>query len=155
MTRSSRRIRLVEWFNLESVGKSPARFDFAKLENLNGHYIRHMADAELLKHFIDFLPHAEGGKALLAQIDDAMMAKLLHAMPGLKERAKTLVELMKGAQFLFAVRPLKLDDKAGQIMADGGRDVLARPDSGTRSHDGLAGACHGIRGEGPCGDRMD
>ena len=102
-TRSSRRIRLVEWFNLESIGKSPARFDFAKLENLNGHYIRHMADAELLEHFIDFLPHAEGGKALLAQIDDAMMAKLLRAMPGLKERAKTLVELMKGAQFLFAV----------------------------------------------------
>ena len=46
------------------------------------------------KHFIDFLPHAEGGKALLARIDDAMMAKLLRAMPGLKDRAKTLVELM-------------------------------------------------------------
>ncbi len=116
--------QLVEWFNLESVGKSPARFDFAKLENLNGHYMRHLADAELLKHFIDFLPHAEGGKALLSRIDDAMMAKLLHAMPGLKDRAKTLVELMKGAQFLFAVRPLKLDDKARQIMADGGRDSL-------------------------------
>jgi glutamyl-tRNA synthetase len=116
--------QLVEWFNLESIGKSPARFDFAKLENLNGHYMRHLADSELLKHFIDFLPHAEGGKALLAQIDDAMMAKLLRAMPGLKDRAKTLVELMKGAQFLFAERPLKLDDKAGQIMTDGGRDAL-------------------------------
>ncbi len=116
--------QLVEWFNLESIGKSPARFDFAKLENLNGHYMRHMPDTELLKHFIDFLPHAEGGKELLARIDDAMMAKLLRAMPGLKDRAKTLVELMKGAQFLFAERPLKLDDKAGQIMADGGRDAL-------------------------------
>jgi len=116
--------QLVEWFNLESIGKSPARFDFAKLENLNGHYMRHLADSELLKHFIDFLPHVEGGKALLAQIDDAMMAKLLRAMPGLKDRAKTLVELMKGAQFLFAERPLKLDDKAGQIMTDGGRDAL-------------------------------
>jgi glutamyl-tRNA synthetase len=116
--------QLVEWFNLESVGKSPARFDFAKLENLNGHYMRHLADTELLKHFIDFLPHTEGGKALLSRIDDAMMAKLLHAMPGLKDRAKTLVELMKGAQFLFAERPLKLDDKAGQIMTDGGRVAL-------------------------------
>ena len=116
--------QLVEWFNLESVGKSPARFDFAKLENLNGHYMRHLPDAELLKHFIDFLPHAEGGKALLAQIDDDMMAKLLRAMPGLKDRAKTLVELMTGARFLFAQRPLSLDDKARQIMADGGRDAL-------------------------------
>ena len=117
--------QLVEWFNLESIGKSAARFDFAKLENLNGHYIRHTPDAELLAQFIDFLPHAEGGPALKARIDEAMMAKLLRAMPGLKDRAKTLVELMKGAQFLFAERPLTLDDKARQIIADGGRQVLA------------------------------
>ena len=102
--------QLVEWFNLESIGKSAARFDFAKLENVNGHYIRHTPDASLLAQFVDFLPHAEGGKAMLAQIDEAMMAKLLRAMPGLKERAKTLVELLKGAQFLFAPRPLPMDD---------------------------------------------
>ena len=87
--------QMVEWFNLESIGKSAARFDFAKLENLNGHYIRHTPDDTLLAQFIDFLPHAEGGKEMLASIDEAMMAKLLRAMPGLKERAKTLVELMK------------------------------------------------------------
>ncbi len=62
---------------------------------------------------------------MLAQIDDAMMAKLLRAMPGLKERAKTLVELMKGAQFLFAQRPLPMDDKAAQIIRDGGAEALA------------------------------
>ena len=117
--------QLVEWFNLDSIGKSPARFDFAKLENLNGHYIRHTPDASLLAQFIDFLPHVEGGKAMLAQIDEAMMAKLLRAMPGLKERAKTLIELMKSMQYLFATRPLPMDDKARQIMADGGRDALA------------------------------
>ena len=116
--------QLVEWFSLESIGKSAARFDFAKLENLNGHYIRHTPETSLLTQFIDFLPHAEGGPHLLAKIDDAMMAKLLHALPGLKERAKTLVELMKGAQFLFAERPLALDEKAAQILKDGGRDVL-------------------------------
>jgi len=116
--------QLVEWFNLESIGKSPARFDFAKLENLNGHYIRHTPDPELLQDLIDFLPHAEGGKAMLLRLDEAMKAKLLKAMPGLKERAKTLVELMKSAQFLFAARPLALDDKAKQIMADGGADAL-------------------------------
>lgn len=117
--------QLVEWFNLEQIGKSPARFDFAKLESLNGHYMRHMPDASLLAQFIDFLPHAEGGKAMLARIDDAMMAKLLRAMPGLKDRAKTLVELMTGAGFLFSTRPLPLDAKAQQIMADGGRAALA------------------------------
>jgi len=116
--------QLVEWFNLESIGKSPARFDFAKLENLNGHYMRHTPDARLLQHLIDVLPHLEGGTAMLAQIDAAMKAKLLRAMPGLKERAKTLVELMAGARFLFAARPVALDDKARQIMADGGKEAL-------------------------------
>ena len=117
--------QMVEWFNLAQVGKSAARFDFAKLENLNGHYIRHTPDASLLAQFVEFLPHAEGGKAMLEKIDDAMMAKLLRAMPGLKERAKTLVELQAGAQFLFAQRPLAMDEKAAQIIKDGGADVLA------------------------------
>jgi glutamyl-tRNA synthetase len=117
--------QLVEWFNLESIGKSAARFDFAKLENLNGHYIRHTPDDKLLAQFIDFLPHVEGGPALKASIDEAMMARLLRAMAGLKERAKTLVDLKNGAQFLFAERPLPMDDKARQIIADGGKQVLA------------------------------
>ena len=117
--------QLVEWFNLESIGKSAARFDFAKLENLNGHYIRHTPDDKLLAQFIDFLPHAEGGPALKAKIDDAMMAKLLRAMPGLKERAKTLVELMTSTRFLFAERPLPMDEKAAQIIRDGGKEVLS------------------------------
>jgi glutamyl-tRNA synthetase len=116
--------QLVEWFNLESIGKSAARFDFAKLENLNGHYIRHTPDDRLLAQFIDFLPHAEGGPEMKARIDEAMMAKLLRALPGLKERAKTLVELKTGAQFLFAQRPLPMDEKAAQILRDGGREVL-------------------------------
>ena len=116
--------QMVEWFNLESIGRSAARFDFAKLENLNGHYIRHTGDAKLLAQFIDFLPHAEGGAALKARIDEAMMAKLLRAMPGLKERAKTLVELMKSTAYLFAQRPLAMDEKAAQILKDGGAEAL-------------------------------
>ena len=62
---------------------------------------------------------------MLAQIDEAMNSKLLRAMPGLKERAKTLVELKTGAQFLFAQRPLAMDEKAAQIIKDGGAAVLA------------------------------
>ncbi len=116
--------QLVDWFTLEGIGKSPARFDFAKLENLNGHYMRHTSDGELLAAWLAFLPHIEGGPQRLAVIDDAMMAKLLKAMPGLKERAKTLVELNASAAYLFVGRPLVMDDKAKQILADGGHVAL-------------------------------
>ncbi len=116
--------QMISWFGLDGIGKSPSRFDFAKLENLNGHYMRHTADGELLDAFMAFLPYVAGGPDMLARIDGPMRAKLLRAMPGLKERAKTLVDLMKSAQFLFAERPLALDDKARQIMADGGVAAL-------------------------------
>jgi glutamyl-tRNA synthetase len=118
--------QFVEWFSLENVGKSPARFDFAKLENLNGHYMRHAADARLVEALAAFLPHWEGGKAMKeALADDRARQRLLRAMPGLKERAKTLIELAKNAGFLFAKRPIAIDDAAAKILADGGRDLLA------------------------------
>jgi glutamyl-tRNA synthetase len=116
--------QMIDWFGLDAVGKSAARFDFQKLENLNGHYIRHMADDELLDALLAFLPHAEGGAEMLAKIDDDKRAQLRRAMPGLKERAKTLLELMKGAGFLFLSRPLPVDDKARQILDQGGRQSL-------------------------------
>jgi glutamyl-tRNA synthetase len=116
--------QLVEWFDLGNIGKSPARFDFAKLENLNGHYIRHMDDASLVDEFIAFLPYTEGGADVLARLDDTKRGQLRKAMAGLKERAKTLVELQTGAAFLFAARPLAMDEKAKQIIADGGMAAL-------------------------------
>jgi glutamyl-tRNA synthetase len=115
---------LVKWFDLESIGKSPARFDFAKLENLNGHYMRQTADADLLEQFIAFLPYVEGGAAMLAKIDADMKAKLLKALPGLKERAKTLVELKTSANYLFTSRPLPMDDKAKALLNDEGKAAL-------------------------------
>jgi glutamyl-tRNA synthetase len=117
--------QLVEWFALDGIGKSAARFDFAKLENLNGHYIRHTNDAELLEAFMAFLPHVADGAEMLANIDDSMKAKLLKAMPGLKERAKTLVELKTSAAYLFAQRPLQMDDKAKALLNDEGKAALA------------------------------
>jgi glutamyl-tRNA synthetase len=117
--------QLVAWFGLDGIGKSAARFDFAKLENLNGHYIRHTEDGELLGHFLAFLPHVAGGADMLAMIDAAMQAKLLRAMAGLKERAKTLAELKTSAAYLFAKRPFALDDKAAAILNDEGKSALA------------------------------
>jgi glutamyl-tRNA synthetase len=55
-----------------------------------------------------------------------MRAKLLKAMPGLKERAKTLIELLDGASFLFSERPLPLDEKAKTILSADGRAHVAQ-----------------------------
>ena len=116
---------LVDWFSLEAIGKSAARFDFAKLENLNGHYIRHTPDGELLAQFLAFLPHVEGGADMLGALEAGKMAAFIKALPGLKERAKTLVELKASATFLFAQRPLPLDDKARTLLNDEGKAALA------------------------------
>ena len=116
--------QLVEWFSLDGINKSPARFDFVKLESLNGHYIRHMNDGDLLSEFISFLPYVEGGTELASRIDAPMKAKLLKAMPGLKERAKTLVELKAAVGFLFSKRPLAIDEKAKALLNDEGKAAL-------------------------------
>jgi len=112
-------------FDLPQIGRSPARFDYAKLENMNGHYMRATPDAELMEAVISTLPYLPQGEAYLPKLDDAMRAKLLAAMSGLKERAKTLVELADGASFLFDQRPLGMDQKAGDILANGGKAHLA------------------------------
>jgi glutamyl-tRNA synthetase len=116
---------MIGWFDLDSVGRSPARFDFVKLENLNGHYIRKMPDADLLEALIAYLPYDERGAELLARIDDDMRRKLLKAMPGLKERAKTLKELRKGAEFLFLARKIVPDHKAQLILTAEARSANA------------------------------
>ena len=116
---------MIAAFRLDGIGRSPSRFDFAKLENMDGHYLRAADDAHLVETLVATLPHLPGGAALAPKIDAEARAKLLRAMPGLKERAKTLVELLDGAAFLFAERPLSMDPKAAEILAKGGDRVLA------------------------------
>ncbi len=116
---------MIEAFGLAGVGRSPSRFDFVKLENMNGHYLRQTDNRKLVDTLVATLPYLPEGPRAAAALDETMEAKLLAAMPGLKERAKTLVELLDGAQFLFATRPLALDAKAEDILDKGGRAVLA------------------------------
>ncbi len=116
---------MIAAFDLPQIGRSPARFDFAKLENMNGQYMRQTPDSELMAAVEATLPYLPGGEAIAAQMDAAMKAKFLAAMPGLKERAKTLIELVDGAGFLFSKRPLPLDPKASEILAKGGRQHIA------------------------------
>ena len=106
------REQATEWFDLDAVGKSPSRFDLKKLENLNGHYIRAADDARLA--------------GLVAGIGGYTDVDLLtRAMPVLKARAANLNELSDGAAFLFAVRPLAMDQAASDLLTADARALLA------------------------------
>ena len=127
---------MIEKFDLPQIGRSPARFDFAKLESLNGHYIRQSADADLLAAIDALLPHIADGSALAAKLTPERRQQWLAAMPSLKERAKTLLDLIDGAHFLFAARPMPLDDKAKALLNPDARSLLgeaARELSGVKS----------------------
>src|SRR6266852_5286179 len=117
---------MIAAFELAQIGRSPARFDFAKLENLNGHYMRQTTDAELLAEIERVLPHIAGGEELAAKLTPELRQKLLDAMPGLKERAKTLVELVDSARYLHAERPIKLEDKAAALLTPDARAMIGR-----------------------------
>jgi len=103
----------VKWFDLGSVGKSPSRFDLKKLENLNGHYIREADDARLAALVAERL----GG--------DTDTALLAAAMPALKPRAANLVELTEATAFLFADRPLAIDEAAEPLLAGDAPAILS------------------------------
>jgi len=109
------REQAIEWFDLPQVGKSPSRFDFKKLENLNGHYIRE-ADNQRLTELV---------APRLGIRSSQEKALLLRAMPELKARAHTLNELADGAHFLFAKRPLEMQAEAAGLLTDDARGVLA------------------------------
>jgi glutamyl-tRNA synthetase len=115
---------MVSWFGFEGMNKGAARFDLVKLEALNGHYIRHAGDAYLVERIISLATYLPDGEAINASLTPQRRAQLLAAMPGLKERAKTLVELLDGAAFLFANRPLAMDEKAVALLDGGGREIL-------------------------------
>jgi glutamyl-tRNA synthetase len=117
---------MIAAFDLSGIGKSAARFDFAKLENLNGHYIRHTDDQSLVKMFEAVLPFVPNGASVAAKLNDTTRRQLLQAMPSLKERAKTLIELIDGAYYIFADRPLEIDAKAGSLLTPENRLLIGR-----------------------------
>jgi glutamyl-tRNA synthetase len=104
--------RAIEWFNLEAIGRAPARFDFQKLDNLNGHYLRETDNGRLTALVTPFLERSLGQK-----LGDVGRQRLEAGMPGLKPRAKTLVELAEIAHFYVAARPIPVDDKAKALLA--------------------------------------
>jgi glutamyl-tRNA synthetase len=115
---------MVAAFDLPQIGRSPARFDFAKLESLNGHYIRQSRDADLLAAIGELLPHLADGAALAAKLTPRRREQFLAAMPSLKERAKTLLDLIDGAHFLFTDRPVAVDEKAHGLLTPAAKALL-------------------------------
>ena len=96
------REQAIEWFDLPQVGKSPSRFDFKKLENLNGHYIREADDERL----------ADAGRAEARPCATSRRALLARRCRSSRRARTRLIELADGARFLFADRPLEIDDAA-------------------------------------------
>ena len=111
----------IAWFNFESIGKSAARMDYKKLDNLNGHYIRETPDAILAAEVTSFLERKTPPRIL----SDLARRRLLSAMPSLKERAKTLVELVQGAEFLYTDGVRDLDAAAEKLLTPEARAALA------------------------------
>jgi glutamyl-tRNA synthetase len=109
----------IAWFDLDAVNRGAARFDFAKLESVNGHYIRAAEDARLVELI---RPRLEARPGL--RLDGAALDRLERGMPGLKARAKTLVELAEAAAFYAAARPLTPTPKAAKLLADEAPAVL-------------------------------
>ncbi|MGQ0741622.1 MAG: glutamate--tRNA ligase [Alphaproteobacteria bacterium] len=114
--------KAIEWFNLENIGRSPARFDAKKLENLNAHYMRTMDDAVLAAEAAAFVERRAPDRKLSPQA----RARLKTAISTLKTRAKTLIELVVNAEFLFADGPRAPDAAAAAVLTANARARLAR-----------------------------
>jgi glutamyl-tRNA synthetase len=117
---------MIAWFDIDDINKAPGRLDFAKLADVNAHYIRQASDAELLRRTKDYLAGADGGAELAARFDAVGWDRFARALPTLKGRAKTLQELVDGAAYVIAVRPLALDDKAQKALDATARSMLAK-----------------------------
>ena len=111
--------RAIEWFDLDGCGKAAARFDVAKLQSLNAHYIKEADPARLVDAIVPRIEAIVG-----RPVDRTGRDRLLRGMDGLKPRAKTLVELAELGAFYARSRPLPLDDKAEKLLSDAARGYL-------------------------------
>ncbi|WP_319823544.1 glutamate--tRNA ligase [Thalassovita sp.] len=107
------------WFDLPGIGKSPARLDFKKLENICGQHLSATDDAALLQELQDFLA-ATGSPAL----EGTKLSRLQAALEFLKTGAKTFPQLLEKAEFALADRPIQPDEKAAKNLDDVSRGIL-------------------------------
>ena len=111
--------KAIDWFNFESIGRSPARFDTKKLDSINAQYMREMDNDQLAELTGEIYQHLRG-----QSLDPKARARLVALMGGLKERAKTLVELMEAADFLYQDGAPPLDAAAEKLLSPDARVEL-------------------------------
>ena len=110
----------IEWFDLEGIGKSPARFDFVKLGSVNAHYIKQTDDRKLAELAEPFIARTLQRPLTLHEID-----LLTRAMPDLKPRAQTLVEIADMAVFYFHDGAFTMDEKTQKLLTPEAKQHLA------------------------------
>lgn len=113
----------IEWFNLESIGQSPSRFDFNKLESINGHYIRQASPDRLVALIVPMLEKQLGGK-----LSETHIMRLLKGMNGLRERAKTLNELAANATFYVKWSATAQEESAQKTLHEMAARLQAQTD---------------------------
>ncbi|MDP1964017.1 MAG: glutamate--tRNA ligase [Reyranella sp.] len=112
----------IEWFELAGVGRSASRFDIAKLTNLNAHYLRETADAELLPLVLPRIEEKIGGK-----VDPIGLERITRGMNGVKQRSRTLLEVADNLVFYArAGAPPLADDKARAILTPEAKALLGK-----------------------------
>ncbi len=113
------RAQAVEWFDLNGVGKAAARFDMDKLNHLNGLYIRNTDDERLADLVLPLIQQKLGG-----DVSPGTRERLIQGMPGLKERAKNIVDLAENAEFYAYVKILLYEEKAARQLTPEGLTVM-------------------------------
>ncbi|HLD76885.1 MAG TPA: glutamate--tRNA ligase, partial [Rickettsiales bacterium] len=115
-------MQAIEWFDLDHIGKSPSRFDFAKLDNLNKHYIKQKSEAELLAMILEFFVQKPNQKEAL---------RITKSLKFTKEKVANLQELAQISQIYFDNQKGNFDAKAQQNLVQNQqklteiRDLLA------------------------------
>lgn len=110
----------IEWFDLEHIGKSPARFDFDKLNFVNAHYMKSADNARLTELTMDILK--KSGQELAPETE----TRLMKAMDELKTRSKTLVQLAEDARIYWHSGKVEMEEKAAANMDDAGKAIVAK-----------------------------
>ena len=118
--------QMVEWFGFDGMNKAAARFDFAKLNALNSHYIKDGDDADLLENIYSALSEFEGGEAFNTQLETHGRHGFEKAIPAMKERAKLMSDFISASRFVFDQRPLTFEEKAENALSDDARSVIKK-----------------------------
>ncbi|GLK64275.1 glutamate--tRNA ligase [Paracoccus kondratievae] len=108
------------WFDLNGIGKAPARLDFKKLEHVSGWHIARMSDDDILAEIATFLA-ATGA----APLEERQISRIRPALEALKAKAKTLPALLDQAHFALIDRPVEIEEKAASALDSVSRGILS------------------------------